>query len=201
MGPIDNAMTEIRDLLILNWWSMLLRGCLAILFGVVTFVWPGISLAFLVLLFGAYTLVDGLIAIFGAVSGRTGAAPRWATLFRGLLGVGVGLVTLFMPGITALALVGLFAAWAFLAGILEVVAALRLRKSIQGEWLLALSGLLSIGLGFILAYRPVAGALAIVLWVGAYALVVGVTEILLAFRLRAFAQHGSSHGPLGHAHP
>jgi uncharacterized membrane protein HdeD (DUF308 family) len=119
---------------------------------------------------------------------------------RGLVGVGVGLVTLFWPGITALALVAMFAVWALIAGILELVGAIRLRKVIRGEWLLGLSGVLTILLGFALAYRPGAGALIIVLWIGAYALIEGVALTMLAFRLRSYG-HDPSHRALGHGHP
>jgi uncharacterized membrane protein HdeD (DUF308 family) len=176
------------DTLARNWWAVVLRGVTGILFGLVTFVAPGISLAALVLVFGAYALVDGVLAIVSAVR-RRGASDRWwVLLLAGLAGVGAGVVTLVWPGITALALLYMIAAWALLTGALEIAAAIRLRKAITGEWLLLLSGIVSIGLGVLLALFPGPGALAVVLWIGAWALVFGVLLIALGLRLRSWGR-------------
>jgi uncharacterized membrane protein HdeD (DUF308 family) len=180
------------DSLVRNWWVFLLRGLAGICFGLVTFFVPGISLAALVLVFGAYAFADGLLAIVTAIR-RHGAGERWwVLLLEGLMGVAVALATLFWPGITALALLYLIAAWALVTGAFEIVAAIRLRKAITGEWLLVLSGVASLIFGVLLVLFPAAGALAVVLWIGAYALVYGALLVALAIRLRSW---GRTHLP------
>src|SRR4051794_6098310 len=125
-----------------NWWAVALRGLAGILFGIITFVSPGISLAALVLLFGAYAFADGVLSVVSAVRRR--GADRWLLLLlQGIVGIGAGVVTLLLPGITALALLFVIAAWALVSGVLQLAAAIRLRKVISGEWLLGLSGVLS----------------------------------------------------------
>ena len=176
-----------------NWWAVALRGVAGVLFGIITFFMPGISLAALVLLYGAYAFADGVFAIASAIR-RHGSTDRWwVLLLQGIVGVAAGLIAFFWPGITALALLYLIAAWSFVTGIMEVGAAVRLRKVITGEWLLALSGLLSIGFGVLLVLYPLTGALAVVLWIGAYAIVTGSLLIALGFRLRSWGRHGTSH--------
>ena len=181
-----------------NWGWVALRGVAALVFGLLTLVNPAISLVTLVYLFGAYALVDGLFTVVSAVVNRRGE-PHWlALLIRGLFGIAAGLLTFVLPGITALALLYLIAAWAIVSGIAEVVVAIRLRKVITGEWLLALAGALSIVFGFFLVVYPGTGALAVVLWIGAYAAVLGVVLIALAIRLRSWdrAHHGGvAHQP------
>jgi uncharacterized membrane protein HdeD (DUF308 family) len=177
-----------------NWGWVAVRGVAALLFGVLTFFEPGISLALLVLFFGAYALVDGIFAIILAVSNRR-AEPHWgALLLAGVLGIVAGIVTFMWPGLTAFVLLYIIAARAIIVGILEIVVAVRLRKLITGEWLLILAGVLSIAFGVLVAMFPGAGALTVVLWIGAYAIVVGVLQIVLALRLRSWGQH---HPPLG----
>ena len=170
------------DSLARNWWAVALRGLAGILFGIITFVWPGISLAALVLLFGAYAFADGVLSIVSAVR-RRGADRWWLLLLQGILGIGAGLVTWLWPGITALALLAVIAAWALMGGALQIAAAIRLRKVISGEWLLALGGVLSMALGVLLIVFPGPGALALV-WIGAYAFVFGIVLLVLGFRLR-----------------
>lgn len=173
------------DTLAHNWGAVLIRGILAILFGVITFVAPGMSLAVLVLLFGAYAFVDGVFAVVSAFRRRE--SDHWAmTLLEGVVGIGAGLVTLFWPGLTALALLYVIAAWALVTGAFEIAAAIRLRKVLHDEWLLVLGGVASIGLGLLLFAYPGPGALALILWIGAYALVFGVLLVGLAFRLRSW---------------
>jgi uncharacterized membrane protein HdeD (DUF308 family) len=171
------------DILTRNWWALALRGVAGILFGLITFVWPGISLAALVLLFGAYAFADGVLAIVSAVR-RRGADRWWLLLLQGIVGIGAGVVTWLWPGITALALLAVIAAWALMSGALQIAAAIRLRKVISGEWLLALGGVLSIALGVLLLVFPGPGALAVVIWIGAYAFVFGILLLALGFRLR-----------------
>jgi uncharacterized membrane protein HdeD (DUF308 family) len=181
------------DSLARNWWAVLLRGIAAVMFGIITFVAPGISLAALVLVYGAYALVDGVFAVVSALR-RHGSTDRWwVMLIEGIVGIAAGLVTFFWPGITALALLYLIAAWSLLTGVMEVIAAVRLRKIIAGEWLLALSGVLSIGFGVLLALFPAPGALAVLLWIGAYAIVFGCLLVALGLRLRSWQRHGTAH--------
>jgi uncharacterized membrane protein HdeD (DUF308 family) len=167
-----------------NWWAIVLRGVCAVLFGVLAFSWPGITLAVLILFYGAYALVEGVLAVAWALVGRRGGSFPWGVLLSGLAGVVVGIWTFMYPGITALALVYLIAAWAAVRGIFEIIAAFHLRKEINNEWLLALSGLLSLGLGLLLFAAPGAGALAVLWWIGAFAIVFGILEIILGFRLK-----------------
>src|SRR5258705_3239699 len=149
------------DMLSGNWWLVALRGVAGILFGLCTLVAPGISLAALVLLYGAYAFADGLLAIVSAVR-RRGAGHRWGLLLvEGLVGIAAGVLTVIWPGITALALLYLIAAWALVTGVLEIAAAIRLRKIISDEWLLALSGVASVVFAVVLMLFPGAGALAV----------------------------------------
>jgi len=167
-----------------NWGWVVLRGVVAILFGLLTLFNPGITLALLVLMFGAFAFVDGLFMAVSAVANRRGQ-PGWvALLIGGLLAVGVGLLTFFRPGITAIALLALIAAWAIITGVAEIVTAIRLRKEITGEWMLVLAGLLAVAFGVIIFAAPGVGALAMALWIGIYALVSGIVLIALGFRLR-----------------
>jgi uncharacterized membrane protein HdeD (DUF308 family) len=193
---LDQGFTRIVILdvetLAQNWWLVLLRGIAGIIFGILTFTAPGISLAVLVLFFGAYSLVDGVLATISAIRWHGEIDRWWVLLIEGLAGIAAGLVTLFWPGITALALLYVIAAWAVVTGGLEIAAAIRLRKIIDGEWLLALIGVLSIAVGVLLALFPSAGALALVIWIGAYVAAAGVLLIALAFRLRSW---GRTHSP------
>jgi uncharacterized membrane protein HdeD (DUF308 family) len=171
-----------------NWWALALRGLFALLFGIAAFVMPGLTLAALVLLYGAYALVDGVFAVVASLAGRTFGTPWWAMLIRGLLGIAVGIVTFVWPGITELALLYIIAAWAVVTGGFEIAAAIRLRKEIEGEWLLVLSGALSVLFGLAMMVFPAAGALAIVWLLGSYAVIFGVLLLVLGFRLRSLSQ-------------
>jgi uncharacterized membrane protein HdeD (DUF308 family) len=171
------------DSLSRNWWAVSLRGLAGILFGIITFIAPGISLAALVLLFGAYAFADGVLAIVTAIRRR--GNDRWGMLLlEGLVGVAAGVLTLLWPGITALALLYVIAAWALVTGAFEIAAAIRLRKVISGEWILALSGILSMALGVLLIVAPGPGALAVVIWIGAYAFIFGALLFALGLRLK-----------------
>jgi uncharacterized membrane protein HdeD (DUF308 family) len=168
------------------WWMTLLRGVIWILFGIVVFVQPAISLVALTVLFGAFALADGIAAIVTAVSGRHEHENWWVLLLVGLAGIGVGLMTFLSPGLTALVLLFYIAAWAIVTGVLEIVAAVRLRKEIEGEFWLALAGVLSIAFGVMLIARPGAGALSVLWIIASFAIAFGVSLILLAFRVRGF---------------
>jgi uncharacterized membrane protein HdeD (DUF308 family) len=174
------------DMLARNWWSLALRGVLAIIFGILAWVWPEITLTSLVLLFGAYLLVDGVVNIIAAVRGRA-AEPRWLPVVMGIAEIIIGLITLLWPGVTAMALIFLIAAWAVTMGAFAIFAAVSLRRDIDGEWLLALNGILSILFGLAIAIFPGAGAIALIWLIGTFAVVDGILLLSLAFRLRNWA--------------
>lgn len=179
------------EILARNWGWMLLRGVLAILFGVFALLNPGIALATLVLLFGAYAVADGVLMIVAAVANRD-EEPRWvALLIGGILGIAAGVLTFVWPQITAVVLLAIIAVWAILVGFAETVAAIQLRKQLTGEWVLMVAGLASVAFGVFLVARPAAGALAVILWIGVYAVVEGILLVALAFRLRSWG-HGLS---------
>ena len=180
---MDGTATMV-DTFRLNWWLLALRGLVAVLFGVLAFVWPGATLITLVWLFGAFALVNGLLSLILAAKAPKGYPRIGSLILGGLLGILAGLLTFVMPGITALGLLMLIAAWAIVTGIMEVVAAIRLRKIIANEWLLILAGIASVAFGVILFLRPAAGALAFIWWIGAWALIFGILLIVLAFRMR-----------------
>jgi uncharacterized membrane protein HdeD (DUF308 family) len=167
-----------------NWWAFALRGLLAIIFGVLALIWPGATLLTLVLLFGAYTLVDGIFAVIAGIRSYGSNERWWAVLLEGLAGILIGLLTFFWPGVTAFVLLYFIAAWAIVTGILEIIAAIRLREVITGEGWMILSGILSVLFGVLLFVFPSAGALSLVWLIGAYAIVFGVVLLILAFRLR-----------------
>jgi uncharacterized membrane protein HdeD (DUF308 family) len=175
-----------RIALATNWWALVIRGLAAIAFGILTFAWPGITLVALVFLFAGYSLVDGVMNIVGAVRAIE-KHDRWGILvLEGIVGIGAAAITAVWPAITALALVYVIAAWAVVTGCFEIAAAIRLRRVISGEWLLVLSGALSLVFGILLVISPIAGALVIALWVGAYALIFGVIMVALGLRLRSW---------------
>lgn len=167
-----------------NWWAVALRGVAAVLFGVAALIWPGLTLGILVLLFGAYVLVDGIFDLILAIQRATHHARWWPLLLEGLAGIVVGLLTFFWPGITALVLLVLMASWAIVTGIFELIAAMELRREIANEWLLGLSGFASVLFGVLLLLMPGAGALALVWLIGVYALLFGILLLGLAYRLR-----------------
>jgi len=168
-----------------RWWVFLVRGLCAILFGILAFVWPGITLIALVLLYGAYALVDGITAVAMGVTGRREGMPLWGLILVGVLGIAVGVITFLLPGITAITLLVLIACWAIVRGIFELVAAARLRKMINDEWVLVVGGILSIAFGVILLARPAIGLLTMVWLIGSFAIAFGVVGIVLSLRLHA----------------
>lgn len=167
-----------------SWWLVVLRGALAVAFGVIALFWPGAALGALVLLFGAYALTDGAFAVVSAFRAAGRGMRWWPFALEGVIGVLAGLAALLFPGGAALALVTLLAVWAIMTGVLEIVAAVRLRREIENEWLLGLAGVLSLAFGVIVLFMPAAGAVAIAWTVGAYALLFGISLIVLGFRLR-----------------
>ena len=180
-------MKTLAGLVSRYWWVIALRGAVAILFGVLAFAWPGVTLSALVLLFGAYAVVDGVAAVVVGIKDYGERERWWATLLGGLVSLGAGIVTFMMPGLTALTLLTLIAIWAVMRGIFEIVAAIRLRKEIEGEWLMALAGALSIAFGLYMFAFPGSGAVAVVWWIGAYAVAIGLMLVVLGFRARGMA--------------
>lgn len=172
----------------LSWSALALRGVLAIIFGLLVFLWPGISLYVLVLFFGANALIDGVLALVAALRGSTAGGRWWGMLIQGILGIATGIITFVWPGLTALVLLYFIAAWAIVIGVFEIAAAIRLRKEIAGEWLLALRGVLAVLFGVILIINPGAGALAVVWVIGAFSIALGVLNLILAMRLRGHHQ-------------
>ena len=166
-----------------RWWSVGLRGLAALTFGIISIFVPGLTFFSLVFVFGAYAIVDGVLALM--LASRQLVQPRGWIIVRGLVSILAGLVAMLLPGITALALLMVIAAWAIVSGISEIAMAVKLRRQIEHEWLLAAEGALSIVFGVLLLLSPLAGAIVIGLWVGAYALVLGGMMIATAFRLRA----------------
>jgi uncharacterized membrane protein HdeD (DUF308 family) len=167
-----------------KWWTLALRGVVAVIFGILALVWPRLTLLALVILFGAFMLVDGVLTLAGTLAWRKWNQRWWAAALAGVAGIIVGVLTFVWPGMTGLVLLYLIAAWAILTGILEIVAAIELRRVIEGEWLLALNGILSVVLGALLVAFPGAGALGLAWLIGIYAFVYGLLLIALAFRLR-----------------
>ncbi|QXD13767.1 DUF308 domain-containing protein [Rhodocaloribacter litoris] len=167
-----------------SWTSLLLRGLLAILFGVLALLWPQLTLHVLVILFGAFALIDGVLGVTAAVRGRRVHPLWWLLLLDGVLSLLFGVAALVWPQITAIVLVYLIAFWALFTGFVELLAAWRLRKVVKGEWLLALSGVLSVLFGFGLALFPGAGALALVTVIAVFAILYGAVLVALALKVR-----------------
>jgi len=170
------------------WWAIALRAAAAILLGVIAIFMPGPTLAAIVIVFGIYTIIDGILAIVAAVRGFRKKERWWPMLLEGLVGIAAGAIAIFWPGIGALALTYLVAAWALVTGAFEIAAAVRLRRVISGEWLLLIAGLLSIVLAVLVALFPGTGALLLVWWLGAYAFAYGVVSLVLALRVRSWTR-------------
>jgi uncharacterized membrane protein HdeD (DUF308 family) len=177
----DKAETGLAS----RWGWVVTRGVLGIVFGLIAFSRPGAMAFSIVLLFGCFAFAGGIATIIAAArSGRAG--DSWgALLLEGLVGIAVGAVALLWPASTALAFVWMIGVWAIVSGALEIASAIKLRKIIEHEWLLAIGGALSIAFGLLMFYRPLAGGVAVVWWLGAYALMFGVVMVVLGFRLRS----------------
>ena len=177
------------------WWSWLLRGIAAIVFGVLAMLWPGITFLAFVAMFAAYALIDGVLHLTAAFRAPQGQ-PRWLLALQGILGIAVAALTFVWPGITALALLFLIGAWAIVGGAMRIALAIQLRKVIVGEWLLGLSGVMSIIFGVLVYVVPVAGVVGVAFMVGFYAIVLGIVMMSLAIRLRRFERTvGAAKGP------
>jgi uncharacterized membrane protein HdeD (DUF308 family) len=168
-----------------HWWALAIRGAIAIIFGLAALLRPDIALEALILLFGAYALVDGVFAIVGVFGGTRGGTPRWLLLIEGIAGILAGLIAFVLPGLTAFVLLYLIAAWAVVTGIFEIASAIRLRQEIRGEWALIVGGALSVLFGVILAViGPVAGLVSLIWLIGVYAVAFGILMLITAFQVR-----------------
>jgi uncharacterized membrane protein HdeD (DUF308 family) len=172
------------ELLSRNWWTLVLRGLAAIIFGLLAWFYPGITLAVLVLFFGVYVLIDGVIALVAAFSKRVPDDSRWLVGLLGALGVLIGLLTLWRPAAAAVALLMYIAAWSLVMGVLQIVAAIRLRKEIQGEFWLGLAGALSIAFAVLILVSPGVGALSIIWMIAGFAILYGISLLLLGLKVR-----------------
>ena len=170
-----------------TWWLVLLRGLAAIVFGILAWTWPIATVITLVLFWGAYALVDGVAALIGGWQAKDSGKPMWTIVLVGVVGIAAGIFTFVQPGVTAIALLMLIAIWAIVHGVLEISAAIRLRKEIQNEWLLILSGLLSVAFGALMILNPGAGALAVLWILGAFSVAYRVLLVVLAFKLKKHA--------------
>src|SRR6267378_8369013 len=168
-----------------HWWVPVLRGIAAIVFGVIAFVYPGLTVAVLVLLFGAWILVDGVFRVIGAIGHRASDRDWGFDLIIGIMGIIIGFLTFHAPQITALALIIYIAAWALMIGATEIALAIKLRREIKGEWFLILMGLVSIVFAVMLLWNPAVGAAALIWIMAWYAVILGVLGIILGFRLRS----------------
>jgi uncharacterized membrane protein HdeD (DUF308 family) len=168
-----------------HWWALAIRGGIAIIFGLAALLRPDIALEALILLFGAYALVDGVFAIVGVFGGTRGGTPRWLLLIEGIAGILAGIIAFVLPGLTAIVLLYLIAAWAVVTGIFEIATAIRLRQEIRGEWALIIGGALSVLFGVILAViGPVAGLVSLIWLIGVYAVAFGILMLITAFQVR-----------------
>jgi len=170
-----------------HWWVFLIRGLVAIAFGLVAFFYPVATLYTFILFYAVFSIVDGAFALVSAVRGREGPGPRWWLALIGVLGVVAGLAAYLWPGLTALALLTLIGIWALVYGVVEIIGAIRLRKEIDNEWLLLIHGILASLFGLIVLVRPSAGALALIWLIASFALASGVVLVILSFRLKALA--------------
>jgi len=168
------------------WWLILLRGIVAIIFGVLAFAWPGITLITLILFYGAFALADGVLALGHAIMGGN-VGSRWWLALVGIAGIAAGLVTFLMPGVTALVLLIFIACWAIALGIFQIIGAIRLRKEIDNEWLIGLSGALSILIGIILLVAPGPAILGLIWLIASCSIVFGIMLVMEAFKLKKHA--------------
>ena len=169
-------------------WQLTIRGLALILFGIMALIWPNLTVAVLAILFGVYALVDGVVAVVGAILNRK-TSPNWTLLLiMGLISIIAGIFAISNPGVTSLALLYIIAVWALLIGLVSILTAVRLRREIEGEWVMIAAGVLSIVFGIALIVAPGAGAVALAWLIGAYAIILGILDMLLAARARGWAR-------------
>jgi uncharacterized membrane protein HdeD (DUF308 family) len=179
-----------------HWWALALRGAISILFGLAALLRPGIALEALILLFGAYALVDGVFAIVGVFGGTRGGTPRWLLFIEGIASILVGLIAFVLPGLTAILFLYLIAIWAIITGVSEIAMAIRLRREIRGEWALIVGGAFSVLFGVLLAViGPIAGLLSLIWLIGIYAAAFGILMLITAFQVRGRDSSGGTDMP------
>jgi uncharacterized membrane protein HdeD (DUF308 family) len=184
MGAGAERRTKMLEMLSRYWWAFVVRGIFAIFFGILAYAWPGITLATLIIFFGVYVLIDGILLVIKTIGNWGERDDRWLLLLEGLLGIGIGVITFVAPGITAVALVFFIAAWSLATGVLEIAVAIRLRKEIQGEGWMILSGIASIVFAVLVMFFPGAGALGLLWLIAGYAIIFGVMLVILGIKLR-----------------
>jgi uncharacterized membrane protein HdeD (DUF308 family) len=184
----ENALRRLAD----YWWTLPIRGVLAILFGIVAWLWPGLTVTVLAVLFGAWLFADGLLALVSSFVNRNRVDSVWPFVISGVVNIIAGIVVLVWPGISAIALMYFIAAWAIVTGIFAIVAAIQLRKRIENEWAIGLTGLLSVIFGVLTMIFPGTGAVALVWVIGIYAIIFGIGLIAAGFRLRSWRDETSS---------
>lgn len=165
------------------WWAIVVRGVIAILFGLAVFAFTGVSLLGLIILFGIFSFVSGFFALM-SLKNRHRDEPTWMVLLEGITGIAVGIIAFIWPGLTGVVLLYLIAAWAIVSGVFEVMTAIRLRRQIKNEWLLILAGIASVIFGVLLIAWPAAGAFALLWVIGTYSIFFGVLLVALGLRLR-----------------
>jgi uncharacterized membrane protein HdeD (DUF308 family) len=170
-----------------HWWLVALRGAFAVLFGILAWAWPGMTVLVLVMLWGAYAFADGVVALMTAFRWRDSGRPLWAWILIGVAGIAAGVVTFLRPGVTAITLLTLIAVWAIVVGVFQILTAIRVRKEIDNEWWLILSGAASVIFGGLMLMSPGAGAVAVIWIISLYAIVFGILLLFLAFRLKGLA--------------
>lgn len=169
-----------------NWWVFLLRGLIAVIFGVLALVWPEITLITLVILFGGFILLEGILNLLIGITSSETNRRWWVTLIEGILGISVAVLTFVWPNLTAVVLLYFIAAWALITGILEILAAITLRRMLEREWVMILNGALSIIFALLLFIFPGETAISLVWLIGIYAIIIGILLIILGIRLRKF---------------
>ncbi|MHB8141718.1 MAG: HdeD family acid-resistance protein [Vulcanimicrobiaceae bacterium] len=172
-----------------NWWALLIRGIAALIFGLLALLWPGVTIFAIIIVFGAYAFVDGVFAIAAAIRAAESRQRWWPFVIEGIIGIVIGVITFFEPHVTAFALYITIAAWAFLTGIFEIIAAVELRKAIANEVLLIIGGIASILFAVLMIAFPAAGVLAVVWLIGIYAVFFGILMVGLSLRLRKHAHN------------
>lgn len=174
------------------WWMLLIRGILLVLFGVLAASWPGLVLYTLIIFFALFALLHGIMGVIGSIMNRAGNDDWWLVLLEGVVSIIIGIMTFAWPGLTGLVLAFFIAVWAIVIGILKIYGAIKLRKAITGEWLLIISGIISVVFGIFVFARPLTGAIAIAWMIGIYAIVIGALSMLLSFRVRSWQKRAAA---------
>lgn len=189
-----------KELLMRSWWMLALRGTIAVVFGILALLWPGLTLLLLVAMFAAYAVLGGAVSVVAAVKNRKSDNGWWLILLLGLISIVAGVIAIFYPALTALALVLIMGANALITGVLDIAVGIRLRNAVRGAWLLFLAGIAAIVFGVFVFIAPGAGALALVWLVSFYAIFTGTVLIAFAFRARTWANRTGAVGDLSAAH-